>query len=74
MNIIMEKLDGLIQYVLDFIHKVKGYVDDIIAFFEDLRDKIEGLLDYVESKIQSIEDFVGELKQHNEEGAEATAQ
>lgn len=67
MNNIMEKLDGLIQYALEFINRIKGYVEDIIAFFEDLRDKIEGLLEYVETKIHSIEGFVGELKQPNEE-------
>lgn len=50
--------------ILNLIERAKGYVDDIIAFFESLRDKIEGLLEYVEDKIHSIESFVGELKQH----------
>ena len=69
MNNLMEKLDNIIQYVLDFIHKIKGYVDDVIAFFEDIRDKIEGLLEYVEDKLHSIEGFVGELKHQGEEVA-----
>ena len=69
MNNLMEKLDGLIQYLMDFIHKIKGYVEDIIAFFEDLRDKIEGLLDYVETKIHSVEGIIGELKASTEEAA-----
>jgi len=66
---ITEKLNSLIEYILNFVNQVKGYVDDIIAFFQDLRDKIEGLLEYIEDKIHSVESFVGELKQHTEEAA-----
>jgi len=71
MNNLMEKLDNIIQYVIEFIHKIKGYVDDVISFFEDIRDKIEGLLEYVEDKLHSIEGFVGDLKHHNEQEAAA---
>jgi hypothetical protein len=33
------KLNELVEYILQFVHKIKGYVEDIIAFFEDLRDR-----------------------------------
>jgi len=65
MNNITGRIDGLLEYVVEFIRKLKGYSDDIIAFFEDLRDKIEGLLEYVEGKIQSIQSLVGDLKMNN---------
>ncbi|MFL9845973.1 hypothetical protein [Flavobacterium rhizosphaerae] len=69
---IPETLNNLVDYVVNFIIKVKGYIEDIIAFFEDLRDKIEGLLEYIDDKIQSIEGIVGELKYHTEEEEAAT--
>lgn len=64
---ITEKVNTFVEYLLEMVHKFKGYIEDIIAFFEELRDKIEGLLEYIEGKIQSIEGFVGELKQHGDE-------
>ncbi len=64
---ITEKLNSFVEFILELINKAKGYIDDVIAFFESLRDKIEGLLEYVQEKIHSIESFVGELKQHAEE-------
>ena len=79
MNNVTGRIDGLLEYVVDFIRRLKGYSDDIIAFFEDLRDKIEGLLEYVEGKIQSIQSLVGDLKMNNSqegtvEGAGQTGQ
>ena len=67
MNNISGRIDGLLEYVVDFIRRLKGYSDDIIAFFEDLRDKIEGLLEYVEGKINSIQNLVGDLKMNNDQ-------
>ncbi len=59
---ITEKINDFIEMILGLINRAKGYIDDIIAFFESLKDKIEGLLEYVEDKIHSIESFVGEMK------------
>lgn len=69
MNNITGRIDNLLEYVVEFIRKLKGYSDDIIAFFEDLRDKIEGLLEYVEGKIQSIQTLVGDLKMNTDQNS-----
>lgn len=74
MNNVTGKIDGLLEYVVEFIRKLKGYSDDIIAFFEELRDKIEGLLEYVEGKIQSIQTLVGDLKMSSPEKDEQQEQ
>lgn len=63
---IAEKIDGILAYIVDFIERMKGYVDKIIEFFIDLRDRIEGLLEYIDTKLHSITDFIAELKQQHE--------
>jgi phage-related protein len=69
MNNIAERIDNLVQYVVDFIRKIQGYIEDIIAFFEEIRDKVEGLIEYIEEKIEAVQGFVGELKHNTEEAA-----
>jgi hypothetical protein len=66
---ITEKVENFVQYILGLIEQAKGYVDDIIEFFVDLRDKIENFLEYIEDKLHGIEGLVSELKQHTADAA-----
>ena len=58
---ITETIDNIVQYIIKFIEKIKGYVDIAIDFFTDLKDRIEGLLEYIEEKLESIGGFIEEL-------------
>jgi hypothetical protein len=66
---ISETVDNVVQYILRFIEKAKGYIEDIIEFFSDLRDRLETFLEYIEEKLQSITGVIEDLKQHAVEAA-----
>lgn len=66
---IAETVDNVIQYVIRMIEKAKGYIDEVIDFFNMLKDRIEALLEYIDEKIEHIQNIVNELKYHQEVAA-----
>lgn len=51
------------------IEKAKGYIDQVIDFFNMLKDNIEALLEYIDEKIEHIQSIISELKYHEEVAA-----
>ncbi|WP_417350667.1 hypothetical protein [Flavobacterium alkalisoli] len=66
---ISETVDNVIQYIIRMIEKAKGYIDQVIDFFNMLKDNIEALLEYIDEKIEHIQSIISELKYHEEMAA-----
>ncbi|QEE49309.1 hypothetical protein FUA48_06855 [Flavobacterium alkalisoli] len=66
---ISETVDNVIQYIIRMIEKAKGYIDQVIDFFNMLKDNIEALLEYIDEKIEHIQSIISELKYHEEVAA-----
>lgn len=63
---ISETIDTVIDYILGFIHEVKGYIEDVIDFLDFIKDKIDELLEYIDVKVQLIQGIIEEFKQYSE--------
>ncbi|RYJ43459.1 hypothetical protein [Flavobacterium beibuense] len=66
---IAETVDNVIQYIIRMIEKAKGYIDQVIDFFNMLKDNIEALLEYIDEKIEHFQSIINELKYHEEVAA-----